>query len=161
MKFIPYDMFYLKSNLSLKEVLERINENIFLGTDFLGFYEPTVKLYHGSVKKNQFTVKRIPKGSFERNHGVVILGKVFNSSTGTVVKVRLRLNIILMIFLIAWLTGVAFGTIRLIVRMIHEHQFHAEIFQCLLMFAIGFIIPILLLKVEGRKVKEFLQDILA
>ena len=161
MKFIPFENYFIKTAVPVNEVMMRLDDRIFPGgTSILNSFPETIKPYRGTVKNNQFKIIRIHKGFRDREPEVIINGRVYMTNTETVIHVKMRLNTIHIIFLALWLSGVMFGTIRLILRMINEHKFYADIFWTLLAFAIAYIVSVVPIINESRKFKILLNDLL-
>ena len=104
MKFLPIENIVYHSELNAVEALSRLNESIepkknFRMTGIFGSKDH--KPYEGTIKKNAFEMRRILH--YRNSFQPVIEGVIDESGKGSVIKVRMRLHLLVIGFMVIWL----------------------------------------------------------
>lgn len=112
MKLFPYDKFKINSPQSPTEVLLRIEE--CTGEKKL-FNFDTTKEFSGLVTENGFEITK--NISYRNSFLPVIEGKIEPSAVGSSVTVSMRLNALVLCFMLLWFSGVGMGCIAALSKL--------------------------------------------
>lgn len=165
-KVLPYENYVLTTNLSVDEVLERIADNIEQKQAFRfsifgqNYYKP----YTGNITGETFKMSR--NINYRNSFLPVITGQVSTFLGQTQVKIKMRPDIIVLIFISFWLGSVGLvclGTllIGLIqIRQILHEGFSPMLFIPFVMFAFGSLLTYFAFKNESKKSIDFLASLL-
>jgi len=96
MKFLPFENITYHTQLSVEEVINRLSENLESRKYFFPGLKSKRKAYEGYIKHNTFNINKV----LDRRNGFVpiIKGKLYENNTGTIIKVKMRLHEIALIF---------------------------------------------------------------
>lgn len=160
MTFTPFKHYSINTTLPVKEVIGRLEEDVFPGgTSILNSNPDTIKLYRGTVKNHQFKIIRIPK-SLQRRIPVIVLGKVISSSDHTIIEIVMRPTFSTLFFFTFFVIFYLIGTVNYLIQMGTQHNFDSGIFLILPAFAIMYLISILMINDEEKRFKQFMHDLL-
>ncbi|CAM3386775.1 hypothetical protein FLLO111716_07605 [Flavobacterium longum] len=104
--FLPFEKLTYSTKLSREEALAKLAENIAPEKPF-GFGTPKTaydKPYVGQCNGNAFNVKRAI--GYRNSFLPMIKGEVVSDISGTKVQVTMRPNVLVLVFMAFWMTGV-------------------------------------------------------
>lgn len=162
MKFLPYEEITYYSQLKSGDVLYRISDNLepertfrFKGLFFTGSSKP----YEGWVDDNgTFKLKRII--GYKNSFLPVIEGSVKPEYFGSKIKLKLRLDKFVMVFVIVWMTAVGIASIATIIGFLNDPSIDRMAFIPIGMFVFGYALTMLAFKFESAKSKRDLVELL-
>ncbi|HLK29273.1 MAG TPA: hypothetical protein VKT28_11900 [Puia sp.] len=146
MKFIPFDSLTIDSNLHDEEIVAVLSKTI---TPFKWYdnARDTDKLFYGKIDKNGFTIWQIIKKG--RNSFIpIVKGKIESIASGSQIKVTMRLHIAVLIFLLFFISVIAYGFFR------------QKSIVALIMILGAYFMTIYFFNLESNKVKSILTSIL-
>jgi hypothetical protein len=165
-QFLPFENYTLKTNLSIADVHTKISNCVESKKRDLRvsvFNENQTKPYEGQIIGDTFIINRIINN---RNSFLpIITGRILNYYGQTIIKIKMRLPISVIIFLFFWfgIFGSAFISIPLkTLFKFKEITKHTFLFNIL--FPFGLIVFVWLLtlipfKIESNKSKKFLYTL--
>ncbi|MBK9580190.1 MAG: hypothetical protein IPK50_14455 [Fibrobacterota bacterium] len=110
MNFWPYEKVTYETNLSKRDALRLLVENLEVHRFGLT-KDGKSKLFRGQVDGYSFKVSRMPRF---RNHALlpVVIGQIEESGTGSVIRTKMRFHLLAMVFELFWVGMVClFGAI--------------------------------------------------
>jgi len=155
MKYLPYENYRLISNFSVSEIINRINENIEPKKLFrISFGSTFGKPYEGNVNANGFFITRIL--GYNNSFNPIIIAKFEYDPRGTIIHVKMRISILISIFIslilaFVALTGLAFAI---------QEFFQPATLLTFIMFGFCYCLTIFGFKYESKKSKNFLKELL-
>jgi hypothetical protein len=159
MKFLPYKTCTIKTTLLPEEVRKKLEDNIepskLLRFNFWG--DKKFKPYEGKVYGNIFKVSRIIGG---RNSFLpVIEGKIVKLSTGTEVRIRMRMAVYTYIAWFCILSFLFFCIIKVTSLMVQRREFYAAYLILIGVTALAYFFAIISFNVESSKSKRFFDEL--
>lgn len=159
---LPFERFTLHSNLRPDDILYRLRENVepertfrFRGFLFSGNGKP----YEGSVNQNgTFSIKRLI--NYRNSFLPVIEGVVEHEGRGSRVKVKMRLNTFVLVFIAIWLGVVGIVSIAMLIGALNSGILDRGTFIPLGMFLFGAVMTVLAFKFESTRSKKDLAELL-
>jgi hypothetical protein len=159
MKLLPYHKFRIVTSLKPAEVEERLHAEIsppVWGFDAM-FADPTNTYFRGVIANGNFKVMRIIRN---RNSFLpVVIGHIESSNNGSRVFVKLRLHLLVAVFMSIWLGGIAVACIVMLAQSIIK-GFTPSIFMPFGMFAFGYAMMIGFYNAERKKATAILLQLL-
>jgi hypothetical protein len=165
-KILPFENYLLKTNLSADEVLGRIKNSIENKKPFRFsiLKDDYTKPYTGQIIGRTFKMTRNInyRNSFLPN----IYGQITSFLGITTVKIKMRPNMIVLAFISLWLGTVGLICITILFGVLFKSKFIAKdtpliaLFMPFLMFATVYLMTYFGFKVESKKSKKFLDEIL-
>ncbi|MEP6645683.1 MAG: hypothetical protein ABJC12_01220 [Saprospiraceae bacterium] len=164
--FLPYENYILTTALPAAEVNKRLADNIEpkSNSPFTFGGRVSVKPYEGKIENGEFTINRII--NYRNSFLPVINGVIASTPRGTTIFVKMRLVIIVLIFIIFWLGMVGFAGTGLLLAGIFKIQSDPPVnflpysFIPLGMFFMGVFMTSYAFKRESKKAKIFLEELL-
>ncbi len=159
MSFLPYENLVYTSDLTENELKERINQNIEPVKTFrLGFKGKNKKPYEGFLNGNNFNINRIT--DYRNSFLPQINGEISQANGVTQINIKMRLHILVYIFLTIWCGGIGLVFVALLISSIKKSNFEPTIFIpfCMLIFA--YVLTTGGFKFESSKSKKDLEKIL-
>lgn len=162
MGFLPFERFTLHSNLRPDDILYRLCENVepertfrFRGFFFSGNSKP----YEGSVDQDgTFSIRRLI--NYRNSFLPVIEGVVENEGRGSRVKVKMRLNTFVLVFISIWLGIVGIVSVVMLIVAIRSGVLDQGTVIPLGMFLFGAVLTVLAFKFESTRSKRDLAELL-
>jgi hypothetical protein len=160
---LPFENYTLTTKLSTEEIRRRISENVEPKKNNLVRFFSTysTKPYQGEVSKDSFTISRIISRGSRNSFLPIITGDITSFVGTTQIKIKMRLHIFVLIFMLFW-----FGLIgkTVVFGIINSHEIlqngpSADLVIPLTMFLFGCLLFTLPFKVEARKSKEFFAEL--
>ncbi len=160
MKYLPIENIIYKTHLKEDEIIKRLSENIepIKVFRFNIFKSGSSKPYEGSFNGITFNIYRIIK--YQNSFQPRINGVIENDFEGLRIKVKMRLNIFVIIFLFLWFGGVFLGFIGMLVKSFNNSEFEIAILIPLGMLLFAYALTMGGFKYESNKSKKDLQTIL-
>lgn len=163
--FIPFENYTLASTLSMEEVKKRLSESIEpkKTSNFSFFPSYSLKPYSGQITGDNFEMVRIIR--YKNSFLPFITGKISSNFGQTLIKIKMRPNIFVLIFIGYWLWffgPMCFGFILRILPFKNNAPTHFS-YDMLIPFGMILFVWLLALlgfKSESRKSKEFLEVLL-
>ena len=153
MNILPITTVTYKTQLSIKEVIEKLNDCVEpkKGFSLLSGGAGRGKLYEGEISGQTFEVSRII--SYRNTFLPVITGNIQQENNATIIEINMRLNKFVSAFLLIWCVIFAFAVILLITKEVDFFvMFYVMPFVLLLVFFSVF-------KFEVNKSKKDFQQI--
>jgi hypothetical protein len=160
MKYLPFENITYTTNLSPEEVVERIQGIIepnktFRLTGIFG--NSNHKPYEGTINRNSFSIKRII--GYRNSFLPRITGEIVSNFKGTKIEVKMRLHILVLIFMFIWCGGVGLGFITFLTSSINNGTFDSAIIVPFGMLAFGYGLTTGGFKYESIKSKNYLAQL--
>lgn len=159
MKFLPTENITYKTRLREDEVIKRLGEIVEPEKTFrFGMFSSgSTRQYEGQINGQIFNIKRII--SYRNSFLPRISGTIEKSYDGTIIKIKMKLHIIVVVFLCVWCGGVGLGCFVFLTQAFGNSEFNAAtlIPFGLLLFVYGMTMGGF--KFESHKSKKYLQTI--
>jgi hypothetical protein len=154
---LPYKRLVFESQFSKEEIIRRLLAEVASRRLSFGIFENRIEKFEGEVSETGFKISRILR--YRNSFRPVVEGEFFPLVKGVRIEVRMRLQMIVMLFSIVWLSFVAVGAGAIIFQIISTGGFATGMFIpfgmllfYLLLMTIGF-------GVEANKASRLLSDI--
>lgn len=158
MNLLPFENIVYKSKLDSEEILKRISEIIEQKRGFRiktllseGNYKP----YEGIIIDNEFNLNRII--GYRNSFLPQIKGIVIRKLNRTTVKVKMRLHIIVIIFMTFWFGGL---TIGFLYTLFNKNNNDPTDWIFLILILIGYFLVTAGFKFESKKSIDFFAKLL-
>lgn len=158
MKFLPLEKLIYKTHLNEEKVIQRLSEIVEPKKTFRSilFGSYAAKAYEGEISGQAFAIRRIIR--YRNSFLPEISGSVGSDYDGTTITVKMRMNILVIIFLCFWCAVVVFVGIAFMAKMI------ATGFNFLELIPVGLLLFVYALtmggfKWESNKSKKDLQEL--
>jgi hypothetical protein len=165
-KFLPFEYFVLQTNLTMAEVLGRIADNIEprKGLRLDSYPEKRIKQYEGRIIDNNFEINRII--DYKNSFLPMISGQIQPGTNNMKIFITMRpaVFVLALMAIVLGTTGSACLTIIIMVIINFNKILQQGISPMILipfgMFILGYGMIIIGFKMESKKAKEFLIDLL-
>lgn len=159
MKFLPTENLTFKTHLKPEEVIRRLSDNIEPEKVFrLGIFNRNeTKAYEGYISGTSFNIKRIT--SYRNSFLPKINGIIESEYSRTTIKVKMRLHLLVIVFLCIWCGGVGIGAIVFLTEAFNKSAFNAESFIPFGMLLFVYALTMTAFKFESNKSKNDLKEI--
>jgi hypothetical protein len=164
-KILPIETYTLTSRVSAEEIERRLFENVEPKKILrvLLLRNAATKPYQGKISDNRFKISRIIR--YRNSFRPIIAGHIRSSGGQTLIEIRMRPTIYVIIFMTIWLGMV--GSVFLIlllggifhVQGIVKENFLLGLFITFLMFLFGWCLTYFGFKYESKKSRQFLLKI--
>lgn len=154
MKFLPFDNFQIRSNLSLDEVKQALEKEVAQGKTFSPFNllrRRVEQPYRGEILGNGFKIVRNIR--YNNSFIPIITGKITDNYRSTTIEIRMRMRVIVYIFMPIWL-----GALIAAMMFSQGNDSFPSIIPAA-MVLMGYIVIIAAYKYEARKAKKFLFNL--
>lgn len=159
MKFLPTENIIYKTKLKEDEIIKRLSDLIEPEKTFrFGIFgNNSTKPYQGQINGKTFDIKRII--NYRNSFLPTINGTIEKTYDGVHIKVKMRLHILVIVFLCFWCSGVLLACIFISVQSMADSEFNPEsiIPFGMLLFVYGLTMGAF--KAESKKSKKDLQNI--
>jgi len=160
MNLLPYENFYIITQLKPVEVQERLETEIEPVTPFSFkklFVRKSAYFFKGHAANGHFQIRHI---IFHRNSFLpIIKGSIKTYLTGSRIHVIIRMHLLVTLFMCTWFGMVGFGAIVYLTGAT-ANNFSPPPFFALLMFLFGYGMMIGAFKYESIKAKDKLLELL-
>jgi hypothetical protein len=159
MRFLPYESFVMRSNLKEDELIVRLKE-IIIPTRTFRFHIIGIKSsgkYEGQLNERTFQINRII--SYRNSFLPQIIGEIEPQFNGSLIRIKMRLHLIVLIFISIWLGVVGLISASIVVSSILFGSFPGFAFVPLGMFVFGYLLTLLAFKVESSRSKQDLKKL--
>jgi len=143
MKFFPFENLTYRSPLSEVEVMQQLSTLIRSGQ------------YSGSLNGQTFNIQRVIR--YRNSFLPLIKGSIQDSFDGTMITVKMRLHLFVLIFLGIWIGGVVFALLRTFIASYKSGS--ALSFLPLGMLLFVYLLTTLAFKFESNKAEKDLQQL--
>jgi hypothetical protein len=159
MKYLPLENITFKSKLKEAELINRLLNEIEPEKTFrFGMFgRDSTKTYSGHIKEQTFEIKRII--SYRNSFLPRISGIVINEFDRTIIKVKMRLSIFVIIFLCLWSSGVGLLCLTVLPEKIRNSGVDFSILIPIGMLLFLYALTMAGFKFESNKSKKDLQKI--
>ena len=145
--------FIIETKKSKDEILQIIRDNTYIRTSVFGFSEGNT-YFEGKVCENSFKICRCIQ--YRNSFLPLIIGTIEANEYGSTINIRMRMAIPVIVFLVIWFTGVLVGC--LIVPFAGFPMPTALVPYIMLVF--GILLAIIPDKIEAKKAREKLEELL-
>ena len=145
--------FIIETKKSKNEILQIIRDNTYIRTSVFGFSEGDA-YFEGKVYENSFKIWRCIQ--YRNSFLPLIIGTIEANEYGSTINIRMRMAIPVIVFLVIWFTGVLVGC--LIVPFAGFPMPTALVPYIMLVF--GILLVIIPNKIEAKKAREKLEELL-
>lgn len=160
MKILPYEKYSLKCNCNREKIVEILQKNTDVKRPFIKFKDS--KKFWGKVKLDSFKIER--QISYRNSFLPIIKGKIIENEEKTIIEIKMRMHILVEIFMIIWLSfALSIGSItgKLFVKnLINNGGFKGELLTPFFMFLLGLTLTNVAFWLEVKKAKEELTKLL-
>jgi hypothetical protein len=159
MKYFPLEDITFKSKLKESEIVNRLLNVIEPEKTFrFGIFgRGSTKTYSGHIEEQTFEIKRII--SYRNSFLPCIKGIVKSEFDRTIIKVKMRLSIFVIIFLCLWCSGIVFLCLTVFPKQIRSSGGDFSILIPLGMLLFLYALTMAGFKFESNKSKKDLQKI--
>lgn len=159
MKFLPTENITYKTRLKEEEIFKRLSANIEPEKTFRfgGLSSGSAKTYEGQVNGQTFDIKRII--SYRNSFLPRIIGIIERDFDGLTINIKMRLHILVIIFLCVWCAGVGFGCITILMQTFSNSEFNPPTLIPFGMLIFVYILTMGGFKYESNKSKKDLQTL--
>jgi hypothetical protein len=163
MKLFPYEKCVLKTTLSASEIRARLEENVqpkkyFRLLFIKGWKEYELKEFEGEISGHGFRINRIH--IFDRSFNPDIKGTFRDTSNGAEIELRIRPNILHIVWIGIWIGFTAFLGFGLLAAQLKAGESPVISLVGFGAMAFGYLISILGFNHESSVAKEFLSELL-
>jgi hypothetical protein len=159
MFLLPFEDITYKTRLKEDEVIKRLSDFIEppktnrFGTLGVGSVRP----YEGKIDGEEFTIRRIVE---HRNSFLPkINGTIEKDYVGTIVRVKMRIDRFVVVFMVVWLGGVGVALTSFVTDAIDNAEFNPSVFVLSGMFLFGCVLALGGFKSESIKSKKQLKEL--
>lgn len=160
MKILPYEKYSLKCNCNREKIVEILQKNTDVKRPFIKFKDS--KKFWGKVELDSFKIQR--QISYRNSFLPIIKGKVIENEEKTIIKIKMRMHILVEIFVIIWLSfalSISGITGKLFVEnLINNVGVKGELLIPFFMFLLGLTLTNIAFWLEVKKAKEELIKLL-
>jgi hypothetical protein len=159
MKFLPLEEITYKTKLNENEIIKRLSDNMepLKANRFRNFSNRYLKPYQGQINGHMFEVKRII--TYRNSFLPRINGIISSDPDGTIIKVKMRLHVFIIVFMCCWFSAVIIGCIAAIAYAIDSPKLSPFALIPLIMLIGGYVMTMGGFKSESAKSKKDLQKI--
>lgn len=153
MRLLPYENFYLLSQIKPADLQARLEKEVepVVGFSFKRLFSRSSSFYFSGYTVNGiFQIKRV---IFYRNSFLPrIYGEIEPYLNGSQIHIKMRMHVLVIVFMSIWLGGVLFGAIAFLIGNI-IYGFNITSLIPVVMFLFGYGIMMGGFKYESRKAK--------
>ncbi|MDH4471519.1 MAG: hypothetical protein QE487_02870 [Fluviicola sp.] len=160
-KYLPKEDQVYFSPFKKEEVLVRLGDILepekMVRIRFFGLGRRSGKFYEGSINNDSFEMKRII--GYKNSFIPKISGNVENTLGGSLIHVKMRLHVFVMIFMIVWMSLVGIAALICTLVLIIGGRFNPFLLIPIGMFLFGYLLTLGAFKYESARTKEDLKQI--
>lgn len=156
MKYLPFENLNYKTKLTAEEILERLG-TILDSDDEPESNQDDSKPYRGYIVGNSFKLVKII--AYRNSFIPQIHGQIIPNISGTEIKIKMRLNTLVLIFMIIWFTGVGAGCAAGLSSISENPDFEPGSLLVLGMPIFGYVLMTGAFKIESIKSKKLLAKL--
>lgn len=156
MDFLPLKEFELSTNLSLTQVTEKITSNTI--TVKQESFKQYKKLFKGLVFKNSFKISR--ELSYRNSFKAHIFGEINRTETGSLVKIAMKLQPEISVFLKIWCGFSGFGFVAFLIASFNNPKIILGSLISLVMLAFCYGLTKISFDSDADQSKRILIDLL-
>ena len=159
MKFLPIENLSYQTNLSVDEVMSRLSKYIEPKKAFrFGLFgKAATKPYEGQIIGHSFEINRII--NYRNSFLPQITGVIEGNTTGTTIKVKMRMHIFVIAFICFWLFGVGIAGFAFLYQGISDSSYSLFTFIPLGMLLFLYALMMFGFKLESSRSKKDLQNL--
>ena len=154
MKLLPFENIIYRTNLPNEDIRNRLNDIIEPKKKFsFGESENNLtKKYKGEFKDSYFNIAR--KINYWNSSLPRIKGVIYGDKNGSIIKVKMRLHIFPIVFLIIWNSIVGIIFLLMLLTSISENEFNPIILGPIGMIVFVYLLSLIGFKFESKKSKN-------
>ncbi|MFZ1678023.1 MAG: hypothetical protein WAT91_12160 [Saprospiraceae bacterium] len=159
MNILPFKNLSFRSELKPTEIIERM-QAVTEAEKFIRipiFNDTETKLYEGEITDQHFSIRRLIK--YRNSFLPRIKGEIITESNRTRIEVRMRLHIVIIIFVIFWCTMVGIGCFVFLLLSIRDGKLNPFILVPLMMLIFGYGVTVVAFNYECNKSQKDLEQI--
>ncbi|MEP6794119.1 MAG: hypothetical protein ABJB16_07325 [Saprospiraceae bacterium] len=159
MNLLPFKNFSFSSKLNASEITDRLLA-ITEAEKFIRiplFNDAETKMYEGQITDQNFSIRRLIK--YRNSFLPRIKGEIKAVGNGTRIDVRMRLHVVIIIFVIFWCTMVGIGCFVFILLSIRDGRINPFILVPFMMLIVGYGVTVVAFNYECNKAKLDLEQI--
>lgn len=155
--FLPFENLRYCTKLSSEEIIVRLSEKIEPEKTFrfASLSKIPHKAYEGKIENGSFNISRII--NYRNNFLPIIKGRIEQSTNETMISIKMRMHIFVIIFMVLWL-GIA-GLICFAILIFSNETGFTPVLISFGMFIAGYIIMTGGFKYESYKSKKYLAEL--
>lgn len=163
MNFLPYANLTYKTHLSKDEIVKKLSKKIepkqwirMSGVFADNSYQP----YEGSISENTFKINRII--GYRNSFLPHIKGEIEETKDSTLIHIKMRLHIFVLVFMSIWLSVVGIVSIGVLSSLFFidgNQEFNIGFFIPFFMLLFGLLMPTLAFRYEANKSKKFFEKL--
>lgn len=157
-KLLPYVKYELKTDKTIDEVRDRLAANVDIRKPFFNFSYPK-NMFHGKLEQNTFKISKTIKRQ-RNSFNPVIVGELKEDRESTSIRVKMRLDHAVLIFMILWLSGTGFLGVGVLIAGFLFGNFEGFLIIPLGMFCFGVALTLIAFHAGKKKSLEALKEIL-
>ena len=159
MKFLPTENITYKTRLNEDEIIRRLSDHIEPEKTFrFGIFSSDSPIsYEGQINGQTFNIRRITR--YQNSFLPRIYGVLERDSDGLTIKVKMRLHIVIIVFLCIWCIGVGVVFITFLTQDLNRHENNPETLIPIGMLLFAYLVTMGGFKFESNKSKNDLLKI--
>jgi hypothetical protein len=159
MKYLPAEDITFKTKLTATELVQRLKDSIEPERAFrFGLFQRReTKPYQGKVVGNSFNISRII--SYRNSFLPRISGNIENTFSGSLIRVKMRLHVAVIIFLCIWGGMVGAVGIAFLSQSLGSTHFDPMMLVPLGMLVVFYVVVMLAFKYESKQSKADLESL--
>lgn len=159
MRFLPVENITYKTQLKEEEIIRRISDIIEPEKiiRFGVFSSSSTKSYEGQLNGHTFDIKRII--SYRNSFLPRINGIIERDFDGMTINIKMRLHILIIVFLCIWCGGVGIGCIAFLIKAFGSSEFNPTTLIPFGMLLFVYLLTMGAFKFESYKSKKDLQTL--
>ena len=156
---LPYQRLVFESQFSKEEILRRLTAEVARRRISFGVFENRRETFEGEVSENGFKISRIIR--YRNSFRPIIEGEFFPLVKGVRIEVRMRLQLLVLIFSIVWVSFAVAVAGTVIFQIISRGEFAGGMFIPFGMLLFYFLLVTIAFGLEANKASKLLSEIFA
>ncbi len=152
---LPYQRFTITTLFSPEDVCKKLTEIVEPPQPLRLGRKKSEKLYQGQIGEHSFQISRIIH--YRNSFLPIIEGRIQPQRRGSQIEIQMKLNPVVLIFMLAWLAIVGQAALLFLVVLFQE-EFDPMFLIPVGMFVYGLILPLIGFFPEAQKSKKFLIE---
>jgi len=160
MKYLPFESITYRTELPLEEVITRLRKNIKEKKKFFDrsyHFDNFSQPYAGTLKENDFKISR--EINYRNSFLPVISGRVEQERKGTIISIKMRPHLAVLIFMVFWFSGVSIGALAFTLPVLTGGDFEGASLIPVGMLVFGYLLTTLGFKYESKKSRKFFEEL--
>ncbi len=156
MIFLPFEKIELHSSKQPVEIEQLLSARVGESTVFSNWQKIQTKEYVGKVDSSSFKIRRVI--SYRNSSQPILYGRYNYDPDGTKVIIKMRMHILVIIFLTVWFGTLVFAGFN--ANMSYSNTTIEEVHPVWVLFTLAYSLILIFFKVEAKKSMAYLEELL-